>query len=99
MNRNKRQRQSIAVHSLLIILQAILQSLFALLINLLPLLPGQPRQSVDELGTTGEIINSDSDARRHHRRICFALAEIATVVLDRRVNVDDIITYHESPAR
>ena len=81
MNRNKRQRQLIGVHSLPIILQAILQSLFALLINLLPLFPGQLRQRVDELGTTGEIINSNSDARPCHRRICFAVAEIATVVL------------------
>src|SRR5438309_11701888 len=81
MNRNKRQRQSIAVHSLPIILQAISQGLFAPLTNLLPLFPGQLRQRVDELGTTAEIINSNSDALLCHRRICFAVAEIATVVL------------------
>jgi len=80
-DRNKRQRQSIGVRSLPIILQAIIQSLFALLINLLPFLPGQLRQRVEELRTIGEIINGNSDARPRHRRICFAVAAIATVVL------------------
>src|SRR5438874_13192909 len=36
-----------------------LQSLFALLVNLLPLFPRQPRDLVNEPGTIGEIINRD----------------------------------------
>jgi hypothetical protein len=53
----------------------VLERLFALLINLLPLIPRQPRQLVDELGAMREIINSDG--RLRHRRICFAVRDFA----------------------
>jgi hypothetical protein len=46
-------------------------------VNFLPLVPRQPRQLVDELRAISEIINSDVRAR--HRRICFAVAKLATV--------------------
>ena len=95
MNRNKRQRQSIGVRSLPIILQAILQSLFALLINLLPFFPGQLRQRVEELGTTGEIINSDSDARPRHRRNLFCCRrDCNRPAKIGAADVDVIISYH-----
>jgi hypothetical protein len=61
--------------------------LFALLINLLPFFPGQPRQLADELGTIRERI--DSDVRRCHCRICFAVATVANVVL-RSTSVESL---------
>ena len=93
MSRDKRQRQSIGVRSLPIILQAIIQSLFALLINLLPFFPGQLRQRVEELGAIGERINSDARPRHRRnlfccRRDCNRPAKIGAA------DVDVIISYH-----